>query len=86
MSQLTEIVPVSDSKKLRADLAIIADWIKDGSKILDLGCGDGSLLEHLKDQRNVIGYGLEINAFNIETCVEKDINVILPMTVLTALL
>jgi len=76
MSQLTEILPVSDSKKLRADLAIIAGWIKDGSKILDLGCGDGSLLEHLKDQRNVIGYGLEINAFNIETCVEKDINVI----------
>ena len=76
MSQLTEILPVSDSSELRADLAIIAEWIKQGSKVLDLGCGDGTLLEYLNAQRNVTGYGLEINAFNIETCVEKNINVI----------
>jgi len=76
MSQLTEILPASDGKKLRADLDIIADWVKPDSKVLDLGCGDGTLLEYLTKQRNVTGYGLEINAFNIETCVKKDVNVI----------
>ena len=79
MSQLTEITPVYDEggdKKLRADLAIIAEWIKPGSKVLDLGCGDGVLLAYLRDHHDVTGYGLEINAFNIEACVERDINVI----------
>jgi methionine biosynthesis protein MetW len=61
---------------LRADLEIIAQWIKADTKVLDLGCGDGTLLAYLRDQRNVLGYGLEIDLFNIETCVEKDINVI----------
>jgi len=76
MSQMTEMLPVSDGGGLRADLAIIADWISRDSKVLDLGCGDGLLLEYLSAQRNVCGYGLEINAFNIESCVEKNINVI----------
>lgn len=75
MSQLTGIAP-DTAGQLRADLAIIADWIKPGSKVLDLGCGDGLLLQHLRDSKNVTGYGLEINAFNIEACVEKNINVI----------
>ena len=76
MSQLSGILPVSESEGLRTDLAIIANWISPDSKVLDLGCGDGALLAHLRDQRNVRGYGLEINAFNIETCVENGINVI----------
>jgi len=61
---------------LRADLAIIAEWIKPDTKVLDLGCGDGTLLAYLRDKRNVLGYGLEINAFNIEDCIDKNINVI----------
>jgi methionine biosynthesis protein MetW len=61
---------------LRADLSIIAQWIKADSKVLDLGCGDGTMLAYLRDIRNVLGYGLEIDPFNIEACVEKDINVI----------
>jgi methionine biosynthesis protein MetW len=76
MSQLRGTLPVNNDKGLRADLAIIADWIKDGSKVLDLGCGDGTLLAHLRQQRNVLGYGLEISPFNIEDCIEKNINVI----------
>ncbi|NOQ90996.1 MAG: methionine biosynthesis protein MetW [Gammaproteobacteria bacterium] len=70
------MLPVSEGENLRTDLAIIANWISPNSKVLDLGCGDGVLLAHLRDQRNVRGYGLEINVFNIETCVEKGINVI----------
>jgi methionine biosynthesis protein MetW len=76
MSQLTGVLPAYDDKGLRADLAIIADWIKAGSKVLDLGCGDGTLLAHLREQKDVLGYGLEISPFNIEDCVDKNINVI----------
>jgi methionine biosynthesis protein MetW len=69
-------LPPVEKDGLRADLSIIAQWIKSDSKVLDLGCGDGTLLAYLRDIRNVLGYGLEIDPFNIETCVEKDINVI----------
>lgn len=61
---------------LRADLAIIADWIKPNSTALDLGCGDGTLLSFLRENRNVDGYGLEIREDDIEICVENDVNII----------
>ena len=76
MSQAIEHLQAMEQDGLRADLAIIAQWIKADTKVLDLGCGDGTLLAYLRDQRNVLGYGLEINPFNIEICVERDINVI----------
>jgi len=76
MSRAAEHLQGIDNNGLRADLEIIAEWIKPDTKVLDLGCGDGTLLAYLRDQRNVLGYGLEIDLFNIETCVEKDINVI----------
>jgi methionine biosynthesis protein MetW len=44
--------------------------------VLDLGCGDGSLLAHLRDERQVKGYGLEIDINNIVHCMEKGVNVI----------
>ena len=44
---------------LRIDQQIISDWIPDGARVLDLGCGNGALLNHLQ-QRNISGYGLEI--------------------------
>ncbi|RMF18466.1 MAG: methionine biosynthesis protein MetW [Gammaproteobacteria bacterium] len=61
---------------MRADLEIISNWVKPGSHLLDLGCGDGTLLRHLMDTRQVTGYGLEINADNITACIEKGVNVI----------
>lgn len=60
---------------MRADLAIIAEWIKPGSSILDLGCGDGTLLKHLRDKQ-VRGIGLEISERNIETCLRDNLNII----------
>jgi methionine biosynthesis protein MetW len=61
---------------LRADLAIIANWIRPGASVLDLGCGDGTLLKHLRDQRQVNGYGMEISEANLEICVREQVNVI----------
>ncbi|KAF0810907.1 SAM-dependent methyltransferase [Alcanivorax sp. S71-1-4] len=61
---------------LRQDLAIIRDWIPQGAQVLDLGCGDGTLLAHLRDNLGVRGYGLEIDQDNIAACIEKGVNVI----------
>ncbi len=61
---------------MRADLAIIAEWIKPGSSILDLGCGDGTLLKHLRDKSQVKGIGLEIDEQNIESCINEKLNII----------
>ncbi len=61
---------------LRPDLEIISNWIKPGSRLLDLGCGDGALLEYLQGTRDVTGYGLEIDDDNVTRCVESGVNVI----------
>jgi len=61
---------------LRPDLDIISQWITPGSRVLDLGCGDGTLLAHLWKTRQVIGYGLEIDPNKIVKSVAADVNVI----------
>ncbi len=60
----------------RPDLTNIKQWIRPGSRVLDLGCGDGTLLSMLRDEMGVDGYGLEIEPENIIQCVRKGINVI----------
>jgi methionine biosynthesis protein MetW len=62
--------------KLRSDLAIISDWIEPGSRVLDLGCGDGTLLAQLRDTKSVTGYGVEFDLHNINACLARGINVI----------
>ncbi|MEK7258247.1 MAG: methionine biosynthesis protein MetW [Pseudomonadota bacterium] len=61
---------------MRPDLDIIQHWIAPGSRVLDLGCGDGSLLEYLKNTRQISEIGLEIDADNIHKCLSKGVNVI----------
>ncbi len=61
---------------LRPELQKICQWIEPGSRILDLGCGDGSLLEWLKNNRDTTGYGVEINQANVLSCLQKNINII----------
>ena len=60
----------------RADFQLITNWVEPNSRVLDLGCGDGSLLALLNRTRATRGYGVEINDDNIVTCVKNGINVI----------
>lgn len=61
---------------IRPDFAAIAAWIPQGASVLDLGCGDGSLLRYLKRERNVHGYGVEISDAGIVACIQNGVNVI----------
>jgi methionine biosynthesis protein MetW len=64
------------SLTIRKDFQIISDWVKPQSRVLDLGCGDGTLMNHLQNTKNVKGYGLERDAKNIAKCIKNDVNVI----------
>ena len=60
----------------RYDFDVIARWIEPGEKVLDLACGDGSLLRHLMSARDVQGYGVENDIDNLAACIANGINVI----------
>lgn len=67
---------MQDKFQERPDLRIIADWIKPGSRVLDLGCGDGWLMHYLQQNKNVNGYGIDIADSDITQCITRGINVI----------
>ena len=60
----------------RPDFKLIHDWVPEGAHILDLACGDGSLLAALARDKNVTGYGLEIDPDGITACIARGVNVI----------
>lgn len=62
--------------QLRPDLALIADWIRPGAEVLDLGCGDGTLLAWLQAHRDCHGYGVEIADEAVRACMARGINVV----------
>ena len=61
---------------MRPDLEIIQQWIEPESRVLDLGCGNGTLLNYLKNTKQVRGIGLEIDEENIQCCIQNGVNVI----------
>jgi methionine biosynthesis protein MetW len=67
---------VNATLQARSDFNVIARWIPQNARVLDLGCGDGSLLQFLTQTRGVHGYGVEISPENIVACVRNGVNVI----------
>lgn len=62
--------------QFRHDFAIIAGWLPFGARVLDLGCGDGALLQYLTGAMEVRGYGVEKDDANWLACLSKGVNVI----------
>ncbi|WP_114417016.1 methionine biosynthesis protein MetW [Marinospirillum perlucidum] len=61
---------------MRQELAIIANWIQPSAHVLDLACGDGTLLHYLEHEKGVRGYGLEIDPEKITACISRGVDVI----------
>lgn len=61
---------------LRPDLAFIAHWVAPGAQVLDLGCGDGVMLDYLQSDKGCAGYGVEIADDKIPLCIARGVAVI----------
>ena len=61
---------------MRFDLQIIASWIEPGTRVIDLGCGEGELLKYLIKHNNVTGSGIEHNESRVTLCIEKGLSVL----------
>src|SRR4051812_18597467 len=61
---------------LRPDLAFIAHWVRNEAQVLDLGCGNGVMLDYLQSDKRCIGYGIEIDDSAIPLCVDRGVPVI----------
>ena len=60
----------------RKDMELIAELVPKGSRVLDLGCGNGEFLAYLRDHRQCSGYGIEIADANVLACTQRGVNVI----------
>jgi methionine biosynthesis protein MetW len=60
----------------RRELEVIAEMVPAGSRVLDLGCGNGELLAWLQQYKGCSGYGIEINDSQVHACVQRGVNVI----------
>ena len=57
-------------------LRVLAEWVPRGSRVLDLGCGDGALLELLQNERGCTGYGVELDDANVLACARRGVEVL----------
>ena len=61
---------------MKKEFKIISQLIENNTRVLDVGCGDGTLMKHLKDNKNIDTRGLEISKNNVQTCIGKGLTVI----------
>ena len=61
------------NKKRQIDARFTARWVNEGDRVLDLGCGRGTLLDYLKKKKSVFGIGVDINFEYILSCVKRDV-------------
>lgn len=68
--------PLISNGRIRADLLIVADLVSNGTRVLDVGCGEGALLRHLADTKNVDARGIELRQEGVNACVQQGLSVI----------
>ncbi len=73
---MTQHPPAASLRALRPDLQLIADMIAPNSRVLDIGCGDGALLDHLTHVKQVDGRGVELSQDGVNACVTQGLSVI----------
>jgi methionine biosynthesis protein MetW len=66
----------AQKRAIRADLQLIAEMVEPGSRLLDVGCGDGALLEYLDHEKQVDGRGIELSSEGVNACVSAGLSVI----------
>ncbi len=69
-------VELAQSQAANDTLQAIAALVPQGSRVLDLGCGDGALLAHLQQHKGCTGYGVELDDTNVHACVQRGVNVL----------
>lgn len=67
---------MADIANIRSDFALIANWVNQNAKVLDLGCGDGALLTHLHQVHDIRGYGVEKDDTNWLIAMQNGVDVI----------
>jgi len=67
---------LAQSQAANDTLKAIAALVPEGSRVLDLGCGDGALLAHLQQHKGCTGYGVELDDTNVHACVQRGVNVL----------
>ena len=67
---------MSPAELLRSDLRLITELVAEGSRVLDLGCGDGSLMAHLRDERGCVVRGIELDHADIAAAIARGLSVV----------
>ena len=73
---MSDFQPAGGGSGLRVDLLAVAELIEPNSRVLDVGCGDGALLQFLADHKDVDGRGIELSQAGVNACVSQGLSVV----------